>query len=102
MKRTKLVYLVGKSEKELLAYDEYDAEGSGLWYTDKPILAEEYNCSRSCEEVIRYRNEKLKVFLWEITYDVDKKEIIKEDLFLQFEHDEAIKWYEEHYDKNQR
>ena len=27
MKRTKLVYLLGKNEKELLADDEYDSEG---------------------------------------------------------------------------
>jgi hypothetical protein len=32
MKRTKLVYLVGKSENELLAYDEY-CSGSGKWFT---------------------------------------------------------------------
>jgi len=99
MKRTKLVYLVGKSEKELLAYDEYDAHGSGIWFTDKPMLAEEYNWKRSCEQVIEYKEDKLDVFLWEITYDVDKKEIVKEELWLQFDHDEAIKYYEDHNDK---
>jgi hypothetical protein len=34
--------MLGKSEKELLAYDEYDSEGSGKWFTDNPIMANEY------------------------------------------------------------
>jgi uncharacterized phage-like protein YoqJ len=35
MRRTKPIYLVGKSENELLAYDEYDS-GSGKWFTENP------------------------------------------------------------------
>jgi len=42
MKRTKLVYMLGKNEKELLADDEYDSE-CGRWFTDNPIMANEYN-----------------------------------------------------------
>jgi len=34
--------MLGKNEKELLAYDEYDSEGSGKWFTDNPIMANEY------------------------------------------------------------
>ena len=39
MKRTKLIYLVGQSEKELLAYDEYDSKGSGKCFNDNPFMA---------------------------------------------------------------
>jgi hypothetical protein len=41
MKRTKLVYVLGRDEKELLAYDEYNGEGSGKWFTDNLIMANE-------------------------------------------------------------
>ena len=56
MIRTKLIYLVGKSEKELLAYDEYDSKGSGKWFTDNPIMAEEYYCQQACEEAIKWKS----------------------------------------------
>jgi len=49
MTRTKLVYLLGKNEKELLAYDEYDSEGSGKWFTDNPAMANEYNLGQAVE-----------------------------------------------------
>ena len=95
MKRTKLVYLVGKSEKELLAYDEYDS-GSGKWFTDNPIMAKEYNCQRACEDA---EKEGLDVFLWEVTYDVDEKIIVKEELWLQFTNEEAIECKNERFNK---
>jgi len=87
--RTKLIYLVGKSEKELLAYDEYDSKGSGEWYTDNPIMAEEYYCQQACEEA---EERGLDVFLWEIAYNAEEKKIIKEKIWLQFTNEEAIKW----------
>jgi len=46
MKRTKLVYMLGKNEKELLADDEYDSEG-GKWFTVNPITANEYNYNQA-------------------------------------------------------
>ena len=93
MKRTKLVYLVGRNEKELLAYDEYDSEGSGKWFTDNPVMAEEYNIQRACEEA---EKEELDVYMWEATYDTNEKKIIKEEIWLQFTNEEAIKWNNDH------
>ena len=55
MKRTKLIYLLGKSENELLAYDEYDSEGSGKWFTDDPIMAMEHYCRSACEEAAKLK-----------------------------------------------
>ena len=94
MKRTKLIYLLGKSEKELLAYDEYDSEGSGKWFTDNPVMAEEYYCQRACEEA---EKEGLDIFMWEVTYDSNEKKIIKKEIWLQFTNEEAIKWKNDHF-----
>jgi hypothetical protein len=88
MTRTKLVYLLGKSENELLAYDEYDSKGSGKWFTENPIMAEEYNCQRACEDA---EKEGLDVYLWEVTYDVNEKKIKKGEIWLQFTNAEAVK-----------
>ena len=89
MKRTKLVYLLGKNEKELLACDEYDSEGSGKWFTDNPIMANEYNFFEAvCEGA---EKEGLDVYLWEVIYDTNVKKIIKEEIWLQFTIDEAIR-----------
>jgi len=94
MKRTKLVYLLGKNEKELLAYDEYDSEGSGKWFTDNPIMANEYNFEQAvCEGADK---EGLDVYMWEATYDTNEKKIIKEEIWLQFTIDEAVKWKKDH------
>jgi len=92
MKRTKLVYLLGKSEKELLACDEYDSEG-GEWFTDNPIMAEEFNNQQAFE---RFERDKLDIYMWEVTYDTNEKKIIKEELWVQFTNEEAIKWKKEH------
>jgi len=94
MKRTKLVYLLGKNEKELLAYDEYDSEGSGEWFTDNPIMANEYNYEQAVCEGAEKKG--LDVYMWEVTYDTDEKKIIKEEIWLQFTIDEAIKWKKDH------
>jgi hypothetical protein len=94
MKRTKLIYLLGRNEKELLANDEYDSEGSGKWFTDNPIMANEYNYQQAvCEDA---EKEALDVYMWEVTYDTDEKKIIKEEIWLQFTREEAAKWKEEH------
>ena len=70
MKRTKLVYLLGKNEKELLADDEYDSEGSGEWFTDNPIMANEYNFDQAvCK---RDGKDGLDVYMWEVTYDTNE------------------------------
>ena len=94
MKRTKLVYLLGKNEKELLAYDEYDSEGSGKWFTDNPIMANEYNFVQAVYEGAE--KEGLDVYMWEVTYDTNENKIIKEEIWLQFTIDEAIKWKNDH------
>ena len=94
MTRTKLIYLLGRNEHELLAYDEYDGKGSGKWFTDNPMMAEEYNCRRACEAA---EEEGLDVYLWEITYDTDEKKVRKEDIWLQFTNDESIKWKNERF-----
>jgi len=93
MKRTKLVYLLGKSEKELLACDEYDSEG-GRWFTDNPIMANEYNFQQAVIEGAE--KEGLDVYMWEVTYDTNEKKIIKEEIWLQFTIAEAVKWRDEH------
>ena len=87
MRRTKLIYLIGKSETELLAYDEYDSEGSGKWFTDNPIMANEYYCQEACEEA---EKEGLDVYMWEAIYDTNENKIIKEKIWLQFTNEEAI------------
>ena len=94
MIRTKLIYLLGKNEKELLAYDEYDSEGSGRWFTDNPIMANEYYCQGACEDAEKLG---LDVFLWEITFDNSEKKIIKEEIWLQFTNEEAVKWKNERF-----
>ncbi|MDR1858840.1 MAG: hypothetical protein LBQ69_05170 [Treponema sp.] len=94
MKRTKLVYLLGRNEKELLAYDEYDSEGSGKWFTDNPIMANEYNFEQAVYEGAA--KEGLDVYMWEVTYDTNERKIIKEEIWLQFTIDEAIKWKKDH------
>ena len=94
MKRTKLVYLLGKNEKELLGYDEYDSEGSGKWFTDNPIMANEYNYEQAVIEGAE--KEGLDVYMWEVTYDTNEKKIIKEEIWLQFTIDEAVKWKKDH------
>jgi hypothetical protein len=94
MKRTKLVYLLGRNEKELLAYDEYDSKGSGKWFTDNPIMANEYYIVQAINEAVE--NEGLDVYMWEATYDTNEKKIIKEEIWLQFTNEEAVKWKKEH------
>ena len=94
MKRTKLVYLLGKNEKELLADDEYDSEGSGKWFTDNPIMANEYNFERAVIEGAE--KEGLDVYMWEVTYDTYEKKIIREKVWLQFTIYEAIQWKKDH------
>jgi len=94
MKRTKLVYLLGRNEKELLAYDEYDSEGSGEWYTDNPIMANEYNYQQAVCEGSEQKG--LDVYMWEVTYDTNEKKVIKEEIWLQFTNEEAAKLKKEH------
>jgi len=93
MKRTKLVYMLGKNEKELLADDEYDSEG-GKWFTDNPIMANEYNFQQAVLEGAE--RERLDVYMWEVTYDTNENKIIKEEIWLQFTQEEALKWKNEH------
>jgi len=93
MKRTKLVYMLGKNEKELLADDEYDSEG-GKWFTDNPIMANEYNFQQAVLE--GSEREGLDVYMWEVTYDTNENKIIKEEILLQFTQEEALKWKLEH------
>jgi hypothetical protein len=96
MKRTKLVYMLGRNEKELLAYDEYDSEGSGKWFTDNPIMANEYFIQSACEGA---KKEGLDVYMWEATYDTTEKKIIKESVWEQFTLGEAVQWNVEHSDE---
>ena len=94
MIRTKLVYLLGKNEKELLAYDEYDSEGSGKWFTDNPVMANEYNLGQAVDKATD--KERLNIYIWEATYDTAGKKIVKEEIELLFTPDEAVKWKNEH------
>jgi hypothetical protein len=84
--------MVGKNEKELLAYDEYDSE-SGKWFTDNPIMANEYHIQAACEEA---EKEGLDVYMWEAVYDTTENKIVKESIWLQFTLEEAVQWNTEH------
>ena len=89
MIRTKLVYMLGRNEKELLAYDEYDSEGSGKWFTDNPIMANEYTYEQAvCAGA---EKEGLGVYMWEVTYDTSENKIIKQEIWLQYTKEEAVK-----------
>jgi len=85
--------MLGRNEKELLAYDEYDSKGSGEWFTDNPIMANEYYIEQA---VYKATEKRLDVYMWEATYDTDEKKIIKEELWLQFTNEEAVEWKKEH------
>ncbi|GHV78763.1 hypothetical protein AGMMS49944_05540 [Spirochaetia bacterium] len=59
-------YTLGKSEKELYAYDEYDSWGSGRYFTDDVMMCDRYTYSEAEKE----QNDKgLKIFLVTITKD---------------------------------
>ena len=90
--RNKLVYLVGKSEKELLAYDEYN-EGDGKWFTDNPVMAEEFNHDGAFEAA---KKAGLDIFMREIAFDINTKKIVKDEIWLQFTNEEAVTWNNEH------
>jgi hypothetical protein len=77
MKRTKVAYLLGKSSTELLACDDKDSKGSGKWFTDDPIMAEEHGADQASEKAAK---EGLEVFLWQVTYDTKQKMITGEEL----------------------
>ena len=57
-------YAVGKSEKELLAYDEYDSMGSGEYFTDDVLMCNRYTYSEADAEK---DNNGLKIYLVTIT-----------------------------------
>jgi hypothetical protein len=59
-------YALGKSEKELYAYDEYDSWGSGRYSTDDVMMCERYTYSEAEE---RQKENGLKIFLVTITKD---------------------------------
>ena len=73
--RTKLEYLLGKSETELLAYDTYKSEEPIEWFTDNPIMAKQYKAYRPCYEDAKKL--KLDSYMWEIGYDIIEKKIVK-------------------------
>jgi hypothetical protein len=57
-------------------------------------MANEYNIVQAVNEVVE--NEGLDVYMWQATYDTNEKKIIKEEIWLQFTNEEAVKWKEEH------
>jgi hypothetical protein len=63
-------YALGKSEKELDAYDEYDSWGSGRYFTDDVMMCERYTYSEAEE---RQKEKGLKIFLVTITKDGKSK-----------------------------
>ena len=75
MINSKLTYLMGKSETELLAYDTYKSEEPVEWFTDNPIMAKQYGGYRPCYEDA----EKLKLdsYMWEIEYDIIEKKVVR-------------------------
>jgi hypothetical protein len=77
MTRTIFFYAPGKSEKELFAYDEYDSLGSGIYYTDDPLVFERYNVLEDAKKVAE--EHKLTVYLVRITKNDDGHRIEVEE-----------------------
>jgi hypothetical protein len=68
-----LFYALGKSEKELLASDEYDSQGDGWFLTDDPLMWERYIITAEAEATAKKMN--LKVYIVEIEKDGDTHRI---------------------------
>jgi hypothetical protein len=68
-----LFYALGKSEKELLAADEYDSQGDGWYFTDDPLMWERYIITAEAEAAAKVMN--LTVYLVEIEKDGDAHRI---------------------------
>ena len=86
--KNNLVYLAGKNEKESLAYDEYDSKSDGKWFTDNPVMAEEFNHQGAFETA---EKEGLDIFMREVAFDINEKKIVKDEIWLQFTNEEAVK-----------
>jgi hypothetical protein len=59
-------------------------------------MAEEFNHQGAIEKAVE---EGFDVFLWEVTYNVNEKKIVKEELWLQFTNEEAVKWKNERFNE---
>jgi hypothetical protein len=57
-------YALGKSAKELYAYDEYDSWGSGRYFTDDVMMCDRYTYSKAEEG---QKENGLRIFLITIT-----------------------------------
>ena len=57
-------YATGKTEKELLAYDEYDSNGDGRYFTDDTYMCDRYVYSEA-QKIAKELN--LNVFIVTIT-----------------------------------
>jgi len=69
-------YAVGKSEKKLLGYDEYDSHGSGSYFTDDLFMCNRYLFGEAYEAANR---EKLKRYEITITKTGSKYDTKIED-----------------------
>jgi hypothetical protein len=43
MLKHKRTHLIGKSKKELFAYNDYANTDSEIWFTDNPLMAEHFS-----------------------------------------------------------
>ena len=76
MVRKNSFYALGKSEEELLAYDELDSNGSGDWFTNNLMMVWRYRYKDAIFESSEKLHLHLKVYLVEVEYDVDSDTVI--------------------------
>jgi hypothetical protein len=83
MDRTCVFYAVGKSNFELRAYDEYDSQGSGLYWTDDLLMIERYTHIEALKEAFE-----LKVAMYIVEIKCDNK-VYSTDVKLMYDENEV-------------
>jgi hypothetical protein len=76
-------YAVGPDKKNLLAYDEYDSEGGGFYYTDDLLMIERYTCKKS-----KIRAKEKDTNVWLVTISKEDDGGIKIKIELMFPREE--------------
>jgi hypothetical protein len=98
--KTLQFYAIGKSCRELLAFDEFDSKGSGQYYTNDPFFADRFE-SRSSVVMAYERKKQEAVYIVTITTvldynkedDICKEKLIK-DVSLMWDENEIQERYE--------
>jgi hypothetical protein len=77
LKRTCQFYALGKSESELLAYDEYDSRGSGRYFTDDAFMCDRFTMSEAEEST---KQNSLKIFLVTISKNGNTHQVTVDEM----------------------